>query len=250
MTDLVKLYNRLRKKYFDELPKGVKYNSKDKGKYDNITIGIGWNNRKGSVGMAQALLRGNMIQTKSIHISKKYKLPGDKLIGVMLHEMIHIKIFKEYIYSGKKLQKMDNSERKGGHGRLFMRYRDELMKRSGYNIPPAESEVELSDDIKVPVKYLFVWYDRGQPKQLSVLPKKNITNNMEKIIRSSKLDGDSKYFDEIIVYETSHKNIQLIPSNRKHIYNRRMIPKNSKGEDLVYEILESRKTKVFDRFRL
>ena len=130
IIDLKRLYDKYNELLFNnELPNNFKF------KWTNTRKSVGLVR---SVGLRKETKDGYIMKNENIssfEISKEFNLSGDKIDGIIIHEMIHVwQIVKKLPYIG------------GDHGKYFMEKRDEIISK-GYDIPLTGECIDFVGDL-------------------------------------------------------------------------------------------------------
>jgi hypothetical protein len=199
--DLKQLYRELNDKYFDgELP----------------DINLKYTNLRRAIGRAKAHIEPDQIQywpkskdrdkftRDEIKQKRELKIDGivvttahdftrEQLIGVLLHEMIHVWFYH-------------NGDIWETHGELFMKKRQELMEASGIDIPASESMEEYAYADDVQFKPVIAALSPKNPTFLNVI---NNNTNMRELF-----DISVRYQHRYEFYRVSLPELHKYPVKR------------------------------------
>lgn len=191
-ANLQLIFNFLNNKYFNKsIPK----------------IKVKWSKKlKASIGIANAVLNDDGTLKKSslaITISSVFSMDLRALQEIMLHEMVHIKLYTMGEY--------------GDHHNLpmFKSEIDRIRNQSTLKVPYLETTLKPSDIIKPKSGYMMIFYLSGNRYGFVCYTKKVIDEKMEELTK--KLNYNIKYnieLDKAELYLVSNSLVSVYTANR------------------------------------
>jgi hypothetical protein len=169
-----------------------------------------WSARlKNSIGLASVKLKrvGTDYevdpQTFKITVSKNVDITVDDLVGIMLHEMLHIDLFNKGVTDGH-------------HGlAVFQGEIKRLRKESGMNVPMKESAFKASPKAKAKRGFvLFVFDSEGRIGACQYSPNAITKSFLQTGSFFARAAGMSRKIQRLELYDTKHPRVSTLVSKR------------------------------------
>jgi len=150
------------------------------------------------------------IDIKQLTISSSFLLSEEQLQGILLHEMVHIKLFTEGIFQTHGSNK--------SHGLEFLVMRRELQQRSGIHIPTTETSIDLIRVGKGKEKYGLMYKRINGPYGVMMFSSKLWSTNKDGVMSyfyDYYHDYILKQYEEIFFFKTTDPAFDGYPSSIK-----------------------------------